>query len=146
MGPARRSGMAAELKRVKREVECYRANETERLGREGVEEEKKELEISKEVGKPSSALTERFRTHFLFVLMWPTWPQLAHLRWVPADLEDPGAPSAGESPDGRRTPFCFSRAKRRSLLRLRRLSSCSILPHVRGGFGGGYRRKRRGRV
>lgn len=68
------------------------------------------------------------RTHFLLVLMWPTWPQLAHLRCVPAPRPLPTPPSAGESPaEALVAPFCFSRAKRRSLLRFKRLSSASML-------------------
>lgn len=81
-------------------------------------------------------------THFLFVLIWPTWPQFAHFRWVPTGRPEPGPPSAGDSPVEPRTlPFCFSRAKRRSLFRLRRESSFSILERgvsrlERGGMEG----------
>ena len=70
--------------------------------------------------------------HFLFVLIWPTWPQLAHLRSVPAVF----APTTGEDGEAassagpsKWTPFCLSRAMRRSLFRCRRANSFSSLHH-----------------
>lgn len=86
------------------------------------------LLLLKELAEGSEG--RRNLTHFLFVLICPTWPQFAHFRWVPpvfAGVEGV-VPSAGDSPvDPLAAPFCFSRAKRRSLLRLRRLNSASRL-------------------
>ena len=69
--------------------------------------------------------------NFLFVLMWPTWPQFAHLRCVPALFMSTFAGDDGEagssSAPSRWTPFCLSRAIRRSLLRCSRASSFSSL-------------------
>ena len=72
--------------------------------------------------------------HFLFVLIWPTWPQLAHLRCVPVDLAgtalgDAGDPSTSAAPSVC-IPFCLSRAMRRSLFRSKRASSFLSLGDV----------------
>ena len=80
------------------------------------------------------------RMHFLLVLICPTCPQLAHFRSVPAgfgpgpaalasfgEAGESAAPSVG-------TPFCLSRARRRSLLRWRRESSFSILTTFSGSI------------
>lgn len=65
--------------------------------------------------------------YFLLVLICPTRPQLAHFRVVVPPPFD-GVPASSESPmEPRPMPFCFSRAKRRSLLRFRRVSSASRL-------------------
>ena len=68
--------------------------------------------------------------HFLFVLIWPTWPQLAHLRSVPAVFApatgEDGEPASSAGPS-KWTPFCLSRAMRRSLFRCRRANSFSSL-------------------
>ena len=79
-------------------------------------------------------------SHFLFVLMCPTCPQLAHFLdvpwapfWVPLPLAlgEPGEPGSA-LPLGW-IPFSFSRCRRRSLLRSRRLSSSKSLgSNVRG--------------
>jgi hypothetical protein len=67
------------------------------------------------------------RLYFLFVFICPTMPQLAHFRVVlPPAFE--GVPVSSESPTGvRPAPFCFSRAKRLSLLRFNRVNSASSL-------------------
>ena len=70
--------------------------------------------------------------HFLFVLIWPTWPQLAHFRSVPAVFApatgEDGEPASSAGPS-KWTPFCLSRAMRRSLFRCRRANSFSNLYH-----------------
>lgn len=70
--------------------------------------------------------------HFLLVLMCPIWPQFAHFRCVPAFLgAGATAGEVGESTESAApsvcSPFCLSRAIRRSLLRSRRASSFSSL-------------------
>lgn len=71
--------------------------------------------------------------HFLFVFIWPTWPQLAHLRSVPAVFTpatgEDGEPASSAGPS-KWTPFCLSRAMRRSLFRCRRANSFSSLHHI----------------
>ena len=74
--------------------------------------------------------------HFLFVLMCPTCPQLAHFRWVPAGLESAAAAagdvgeSGGSAAPSSCIPFCLSRAILRSLFRSSRLSSASSLQTI----------------
>lgn len=65
--------------------------------------------------------------YFLLVLICPIIPQLAHFRVVvPPPFE--GVPASSESPmEARPIPFCFSRAKRRSLLRFSLVNSASSL-------------------
>lgn len=67
-------------------------------------------------------------TYFLLVLICPTCPQLAHFRWVPTIFGPPGVPASSDSPaEALANPFCFSRAKRRSLFLWSRPSSASSL-------------------
>ena len=69
--------------------------------------------------------------NFLLVLMWPTWPQLAHLRCVaPAFLRElvdvspsPAGEAASLGEEASVMPLALLRASRRSLLRSRRASS-----------------------
>ena len=78
--------------------------------------------------------------HFLFVLICPTCPQFTHFRCVPAGFTEtamagePGEPAESAAPSVC-TPFCLSRAIRRSLLRSSRMSSSSSLPLVRRCIG-----------
>ena len=75
--------------------------------------------------------------HFLFVLMCPTCPQFAHLRWVPVGLEGTTAGELGDPAESAApsvcTPFCLSRAIRRSLFRSSLMSSSSSLHVVSKG-------------
>lgn len=67
------------------------------------------------------------------VLIWPTCPQFAHFRCVPAGFDGTvtAAGELGEIGESAApsvcTPFCLSRAILRSLLRSRRMSSASSL-------------------
>ena len=89
---------------------------------------KQEKEIEYVKGKDQREV----EAHFLFVLIWPTWPQLAHLRSVPAVFApatgEDGEPASSAGPS-KWTPFCLSRAMRRSLFRCRRANSFSNLHH-----------------
>jgi hypothetical protein len=69
--------------------------------------------------------------YFLFVLICPTCPQFAHLRWVPCGCGLPPTASSGNmaesAGDGAVMPLAFSRASLRSLFFSRRASSSSRL-------------------
>jgi hypothetical protein len=69
--------------------------------------------------------------YFLLVLICPTLPQFAHFRVVPTDLKFDVEGESGESGDiaalSANSPFCFSRATRRSLFRESLASSSSML-------------------
>ena len=83
--------------------------------------------VGKLCGQGSLLVAGGGLTYFLFVLICPTWPQLAHFRCVPTTLAgsapgEVGEPSASADPSAR-IPFCLSRAIRRSLLRSKRASS-----------------------
>ena len=72
--------------------------------------------------------------YFLFVLICPTCPQFAHLRWVPVGFEGTAAGELGDPVESAApsvcTPFCLSRAIRRSLFRSSLMSSSSSLRGV----------------
>ena len=82
-------------------------------------------------------MNEKWKEDFLFVLICPTCPQLAHFRCVPAGLErilevatgEFGEPAESAAPSVW-TPLCLSRAIRRSLFLSSRMSSSSSLLEI----------------
>lgn len=87
------------------------------------------------------ACVRKSEVYFLFVLIWPTCPQFAHFRCVPAGFDGTvtAAGELGETGESAApsvcTPFCLSRASLRSLLRSRRMSSASSLEIISKSVG-----------